>query len=185
MKRKLTFGTIILTAFLLCGCTTGNAQGGGSSSDAAGSQSTNASGSSAGMENSQNAGQTQESTQMQGDSQSQGSDQMQDNSQSQGNDQMQGNTSSGDTTQNNTSQNNQSQETMMTEEEAKNLALSFIEITNDDVTFIKCDLEDDNGRAYYDVEFYTLDQNDYDFEIDPYTGEIIEWDVEPIYDVNS
>lgn len=172
MKRKLTFGTILLTAFLLCGCTAGDTQGGEAGT---GTTSTDTAGTST------NTDGTQSSEQMQENTSSQGSEQVQENNQTTTTEQN----SNSESAQNNTVQSGDAQGTMMTEEEAKKLALSYIEITEEDVTFIKCDLENDDGKAYYDVEFYTLDQNDYDFEIDPYTGEIIEWDVEPIYDVNS
>lgn len=71
----------------------------------------------------------------------------------------------------------------LSEEEAKQVALTHASLIEADVTFIKCNLEKDDLREYYDVEFYVEDQQEYDYEIDAKSGEILEWDVEPIYNI--
>ena len=38
----------------------------------------------------------------------------------------------------------------------------------------------DNGRLQYEGKLF-YDQTEYEFEIDGYSGEILEWDVEPLY----
>lgn len=72
----------------------------------------------------------------------------------------------------------------ISEEEARNIALEHAGLTNDQVTFIRSNIDSDDGRRNYDVEFYTTDGVEYDYEIDPNTGEILEYDfdVETIYD---
>lgn len=69
----------------------------------------------------------------------------------------------------------------ISEEEAKSIALSHAGLTTEQVHFIKSSLDIDDGRRYYDVEFYTNNNQEYDYEIDPVTGDIIEYD----YDVEN
>ena len=49
------------------------------------------------------------------------------------------------------------------------------------MTFVKCRLEREDGRQVYDVEFVTADYREYDYEIDPATGEVLSYD----YDAES
>lgn len=97
------------------------------------------------------------------------------------------NTSSQNTNQGNTNQGTIRQDTgnrettRITEEEAKNVALSQAGLTAEQVTFIKCNLDWDDGREYYDVEFYTQDGKEYDFEIAPTSGEILDYDFDVEY----
>lgn len=71
--------------------------------------------------------------------------------------------------------------TMITEEEAKRIALSHAGFTTDQVTFVKSGVDHDDGHILYDVEFYTTDQKEYDYEIDAYTGEIWGYDYDAEY----
>ena len=64
----------------------------------------------------------------------------------------------------------------ITEEEARSLAIDHAGLTADQVTFVKSDLDRDDGRKVYDVEFYTEDFREYDYEINADTGEIVEFD---------
>lgn len=64
----------------------------------------------------------------------------------------------------------------VTLEEAKEIALNHAGLTADGVTFIKGKLERDDGREKYDIEFYTSDFKEYDYEIDPQKGEILSYD---------
>lgn len=64
----------------------------------------------------------------------------------------------------------------ITEEEAKNIAIAHAELTQDQVTFVKSSLDLDDGRRVYDVEFYTQDFKEYDYEINAETGEIVDFD---------
>lgn len=65
-------------------------------------------------------------------------------------------------------------------ESAKNIALGYSNLLAKDVTFICAELDYDDGRWVYDVEFYT-DNKEYDFEIDATTGKVLDVD----YDVDG
>lgn len=65
-------------------------------------------------------------------------------------------------------------------ESAKNIALGYSNLLAKDVTFIRAELDYDDGRWVYDVEFYT-DNKEYDFEIDATTGKVLDVD----YDVDG
>ena len=66
--------------------------------------------------------------------------------------------------------------TAVTEEQARETALSHAGLTADQVTFVRSELDRDDGRLMYDVEFYTSDYKEYDYEIDASTGEILSYD---------
>ena len=65
-------------------------------------------------------------------------------------------------------------------ESAKNIALGYSNLLAKDMTFIRAELDYDDGRWVYDVEFYT-DNKEYDFEIDATTGKVLDVD----YDVDG
>ena len=69
----------------------------------------------------------------------------------------------------------------ITESKAKEIALADAGLSSSQVTFIKSKLDWDDGRQVYDVEFYTSDYKEYDYEIDASTGKIISYD----YDADS
>ena len=64
----------------------------------------------------------------------------------------------------------------VTEEQARETALSHAGLTAEQVTFVRSELDRDDGRLMYDVEFYTSDYKEYDYEIDASTGEILSYD---------
>ena len=66
-------------------------------------------------------------------------------------------------------------------EEAKAKALENAGLTASQVTFTEAKLERDDGREIYDIEFYTADYKEYDYEIDAKTGAVLEMD----YDAES
>ena len=70
---------------------------------------------------------------------------------------------------------------ILTVEEAKAKALEDAKLTASQVTFTKAKLERDDGREIYDIEFYTADYKEYDYEIDARTGAVLEMD----YDAES
>ena len=72
-------------------------------------------------------------------------------------------------------------EASITAEDAKAKALAHAGLAETDVTFIKAELDRDDGRLVYDVEFYTADYKEYDYEIDAATGEVVSYD----YDVED
>lgn len=69
---------------------------------------------------------------------------------------------------------------MLTTEEVETKVLDHAGLTSDTVTFVKNKLDYEDGRWVYDVEFYSKDNKEYDYEIDAYTGEVIgfDWDAE-------
>ena len=89
------------------------------------------------------------------------------------------------TTQSNTTQNGSQEETMISEQKAKEIALTHAGLTADQVTFVKSGIDMENGRKEYDVEFFTKDQKEYDYEIDPYTGEVLNYDYDAEYHMKS
>lgn len=66
----------------------------------------------------------------------------------------------------------------ITDAVAKTTALNHAGLKESQVTFIKCHRTWDDGRQIYDVEFYTADGKEYDYEIDATTGAVLEWDYE-------
>lgn len=64
----------------------------------------------------------------------------------------------------------------ISEEVAKAVALKHAGLTADTVTFLPTELDWENGRQVYDIEFYTADRKEYDYDIDAATGEIISFD---------
>ena len=72
----------------------------------------------------------------------------------------------------------------ITLEEAKKVALDDAKLTATDVTFTKAKLDYDDGRAVYEIEFYS-GAKEYDYEIDAATGRILEKDIDINDDVNA
>ena len=64
----------------------------------------------------------------------------------------------------------------VTADQAKEIALSHAGLTADQATFIRAQLDRDDGRQVYDVEFFTADGKEYDYEIDAATGEVLSYD---------
>lgn len=62
-------------------------------------------------------------------------------------------------------------------EAAKKIALERAGIDEASATFIKADLDMDDGRLEYDVEFYS-NGTEYEVSVDAYTGEITEYSSE-------
>ena len=62
------------------------------------------------------------------------------------------------------------------EGKAKEIALNHAGLTEDQVTFVRSRLDWEDGRQVYDVEFYTADYKEYDYEIDAATGEVLSYD---------
>ena len=66
---------------------------------------------------------------------------------------------------------------IISEEEARSIALTDAQVEAEAVTNIRIKFTVDDGRQVYDVEFYVTNQ-EYDYEIDAVTGEITEKDME-------
>ena len=58
---------------------------------------------------------------------------------------------------------------------AKSIALGHAGVSASSVSFSKAKLDDDDGRGVYEIEFY-VGNTEYDYEIDAYSGGIIEYD---------
>lgn len=61
---------------------------------------------------------------------------------------------------------------LISEDEAKQIALTKAGFTADQISDYEIDIEDRDGRIVYQVEFEVGD-TDYDYDIDIYTGEIV------------
>ena len=64
----------------------------------------------------------------------------------------------------------------ITEDQAREIALADAARTAEEVTFLKTKLDRDDGRLVYDVEFYTADYTEYDYEIDAADGTVLSSD---------
>lgn len=64
----------------------------------------------------------------------------------------------------------------ITEDQAREIALADTGLTAEEVTFLKTKLDRDDGRLVYDVEFYTADYTEYDYEIDAADGTVLSSD---------
>ena len=64
----------------------------------------------------------------------------------------------------------------ITEDQAREIALAYAGLTAEEVTFLKTKLDRDDGRLVYDVEFYTADYTEYDYEIDAADGTVLSSD---------
>ena len=77
------------------------------------------------------------------------------------------------TAQNNINNNNTN--TKITSDKAKEIALNHANLSENQVTFIKSNIDYDDGMQAYDVEFYHNNQ-EYDYKIDANSGAIVEYD---------
>lgn len=66
--------------------------------------------------------------------------------------------------------------TTISAETAKSKALAHAGLSASQVTFVRAILDWDDGRSVYDVEFYTADYKEYDYEIDASTGAVLSFD---------
>jgi len=64
------------------------------------------------------------------------------------------------------------------EDKAKEIALSHAGVASENITFSKSEKERDDNRLIYDIEFYSKDSKEYDYEIDAATGEILSYNSE-------
>lgn len=83
----------------------------------------------------------------------------------------------------NTVQNSGEETNMISEEEARQIALDQVPgATAQDIREFESGY--DNGRLEYEGKIH-YEQKEYEFEIDGYSGDILKWDVEPINDGTS
>jgi len=72
----------------------------------------------------------------------------------------------------------QAEKSTISQEEAKDIALAHAGVTREQASFIKSHMDIDDGKSVYDVEFYTPDGREYDYEIDPGSGNILDFDLD-------
>ena len=65
-------------------------------------------------------------------------------------------------------------------DKAKEIALSHAGLSADQVTFVKVNMDFDDGIQKYEIEFYCNGQ-EYDYEINPSNGQIIQFDYDMEY----
>lgn len=96
------------------------------------------------------------------------------------------NTNSGSnnsTSSNNTGSSNSNtsnNKTQLTKDEALNYALKHAGVSRNDIKIKEIELDRDDGRLIYEIEFYTSNR-EYDYDIDAYTGKVLEMD----YDIDG
>lgn len=73
----------------------------------------------------------------------------------------------------------QKSDTIISEEEAKGIALKDAKLTDSEISKLRIKLERDDGIQVYEVDFYS-NEREYDYEIDAKSGKILEIDEEPI-----
>ena len=71
---------------------------------------------------------------------------------------------------------NASDSGMIGEEKAKEIALNYAGLTEDQTQRLLVKRDYDDGRSIYEVEFYGEGRDEYDYEIDAATGEIVAFD---------
>lgn len=69
-------------------------------------------------------------------------------------------------------------------ERAQYIALVHAGLTSDQTTSIESHIDMDDGRRVYTVEFNTPDGKEYDYEIDPGSGIILDYDIDMANFVN-
>lgn len=72
-------------------------------------------------------------------------------------------------------------EGLIGEAEAKRIALAHAGLAEGDVEFVRSHLEYDDGRREYELEFYTADGMEYDYDIDAQSGRILSHDRDAEY----
>lgn len=71
-----------------------------------------------------------------------------------------------------------SDKTKISADRAKEIALNHAGVLKEDATFLKAERDSENGKAVYEVEFYSKDKKEYDYEIDANTGDILSYDTD-------
>ena len=72
----------------------------------------------------------------------------------------------------------QSSSSAITEEKARSIALSHAGLTEENVSFVKVKKDFDDGISVFEVEFYSSDGVEYQYDINADTGSIINYDQE-------
>ena len=67
---------------------------------------------------------------------------------------------------------------MISADRAKEIALSHAGLAASDATFVKAELETEDGKKVYEVEFYGKDNTEYDYLIDAANGDVVSFDAD-------
>ena len=89
------------------------------------------------------------------------------------------NTNATNETNENTNNNSNITTTEITLDEAKNIALEHAQLNENDVTFTKTQMDTDDGKQVYDINFI-YNNEEYDYEIAVSNGEVISYSKESI-----
>ena len=89
------------------------------------------------------------------------------------------NTNATNETNENTNNNSNITTTEITLDEAKNIALEHAQLNENDVTFTKTQMDTDDGKQVYDIDFI-YNNEEYDYEIAVSNGEVISYSKESI-----
>lgn len=76
--------------------------------------------------------------------------------------------------------NTSNNKTQLTKDEALNYALKHAGVSRNEVKVKEIELDRDDGRLIYEIEFYTSNR-EYDYDIDAYTGQVLSMD----YDIDG
>lgn len=71
-----------------------------------------------------------------------------------------------------------STDSLLTQQQAKEIALEHVQLTEDQVSGLRVHYDYDDGVPEYDVEFH-CDGTEYEFEIHAQTGKILSFEKEP------
>ena len=91
----------------------------------------------------------------------------------------QNNNNTNATNETNENTNNNITTTEITLDEAKNIALEHAQLNENDVTFTKTQMDTDDGKQVYDIDFI-YNNEEYDYEIAVSNGEVISYSKESI-----
>ena len=72
----------------------------------------------------------------------------------------------------------QTSDGMITEKQARIKALAHAGLSEEEVIFLKTELDIEDGRKVYEVEFLSNDTKEYDYEIDASSGDVVSYDFE-------
>lgn len=70
---------------------------------------------------------------------------------------------------------NDNRASMLTKKEAEDIAFGKAGVSRDEAENIRCEYEHDNGRGYYEIEFYA-NGVEYDIKVDSDDGNIMSFD---------
>jgi uncharacterized membrane protein YkoI len=72
----------------------------------------------------------------------------------------------------------------ITEEQAKETAFTHAKVQEETVSLLRVQFDYDDMRAIYEVDFYS-DNNEYDYDIDAVTGEILGFDTDRVFSYSN